>query len=270
MNVLSIVTILLFCATVGQVYGTSTTNTTPDESQLPTTTCSNCCQGPMGIPGIPGVPGSPGGYGPLGPAGPKGEIGQPGLSVKGDKGETGTGLPGIKGDVGLRGAPGKVGPAGIAGPQGKGLDGAPGINGQKGEKGESGSAQFSGFTVIKTNDQSGVDTVTFDTVLTNVGGNFDTNSNIFTCQIPGYYLFTFEFFSHDSENPLVSLMKNGNIVVGAYISGLSNTRQMGSNSALVILASGDQVWLKNNHPTYVRGASTWKWTTFTGILLHEI
>ncbi len=248
-----------------------TTTTTPDESS---TTCNACCQGPMGVPGIPGIPGSPGGYGPLGPAGPKGETGQPGLSVKGDKGEDGMrGLTGSRGDVGLRGPPGKVGPAGIMGPRGEnGLDGATGDAGQKGEKGESGAMRFAGFTVAKSTNQAGTGIVTFDRIVTDVGGNFDSNSNKFICQVPGYYLLTFSFFAQDNNGPLVTLMKNGEKVVGAYThpSGTSSYRNMGGNSALVMLASGDQVWLYNHHNDDINGSSSWKWTTFSGMLLHEM
>ncbi len=248
-----------------------TTNTTPDESS---TTCNNCCQGPMGVPGIPGIPGSPGGYGPLGPAGPKGETGQPGLSVKGDKGEDGMrGLPGSRGEVGLRGPPGKVGPAGIMGPRGEnGLDGANGDAGQNGEKGESGAMRFAGFTVAKTSHQSSTGIVTFDNVITDVGGHFDTSSSRFTCQIPGYYLFTFAISSINNNWPLVTLRKNGEIVVGMYTrpSGTSNYRNMGGNSALVMLASGDQVWLQDHHGYQIYGDAINKRTTFSGVLLHEI
>ncbi len=271
MPVLSIVTILLFCAT-SPSFGT--TITTPDESQPSSMACNNCCQGPMGVPGIPGVPGSPGGYGPLGPAGPKGEIGEPGISEKGEKGDIGMiGISGQKGDLGLQGPPGKVGPVGIQGPSGgDGLDGAPGVAGPKGEKGESATMRFAGFTVAKTSIQSGSGIVTFDTVITDVGDNFDTNSNKFTCQIPGYYFFTFSIHSRDSNWPLVRLVKNDNKIVTMYThpSGTSNYRNMGSNSALVMLATGDQVWLDNLHNTQIHGHTSYTWTTFSGILLHEI
>ncbi|XP_072032820.1 uncharacterized protein [Amphiura filiformis] len=276
MSVLRVVTILLFTA-VSPSIGTVPGTVTPDEGQPSTMTCNSCCQGPAGangVNGVPGIPGSPGGYGPQGPVGPKGEIGQPGIHVKGEKGEVGIpGLPGVKGEVGIRGAAGKVGPVGIQGPPGEdGLDGAPGIAGPRGEKGESGMMRFSGFTVAKTSPQSGIGIVTFDTVITDVAGNFDTNSHKFTCQISGYYLFTFAIFSLDNNRPLVTLMKNGEKVVAIYThpSGTSNYRNMGSNSALVMLASGDQVWLYNHHDTIVQGSSSWMWTTFSGILLHEI
>ena len=243
----------------------------PQESQSSPTTC-NCCQGQAGIPGVPGLPG---GYGPQGPVGPKGEVGQPGVAVKGEKGEFGS--PGPLGEPGRGGPPGKVGPVGMLGPSGRdGLDGSPGRRGPKGEKGETGVLKFSGFTVLKTSSQTDGGVVTFDTVITNAADHYDINTNKFTCQIPGYYMFTFSIGSREDDGPWVRLIKNGDVVVDAYAypaSASSGYRNMITNSALLLLASGDQVWLHKRFSEQDRqifGDPNWKWTTFSGILLHEI
>ena len=243
----------------------------PQESQSSPTTCNSCCQAQAGVPGVPGLPG---GYGPQGPVGPKGEVGQPGVAIKGEKGEVGP--SGSLGEPGPGGPPGKVGPVGMHGPSGRdGLDGSPGGRGLKGEKGEAGVLRFSGFTVLKTSPQTDSGVVTFDTVITNAADHYDINTNKFTCQIPGYYMFTFSIGSKDDGGPFVRLIKNGDVVVDAYAYSPStgtNYRNMATNSALLLLASGDQIWLNNQYSGQTReifGDSSWKWTTFSGVLLHE-
>ena len=239
----------------------------PTESQTSGTTCNNCCHGPGGIPGIPGVPGS---AGPSGFPGPKGEIGRPGISVKGETGDMGPlGQAGSQGEPGIQGPPGKMGP-----PQGH--SGSAGSLGQKGEKGDAPVARFSGFSARKTSHQTGVDgdIVTFNLVITDVGGHYDAAASTFTCQIPGYYLFTFTIGAKDANGPSVSLVKNSVDIVDGYFhpspSGTARYRAMGSNTVLLNLASGDQVWIrKKNSGQIYADANNYKWTTFSGALLHE-
>ena len=270
MSVLTAVTTLLFLTTSpwspSPIYS--------QESQASSMTCNSCCQGPAGIPGVPGsagIPGSPGGFGPQGPVGPKGDIGQPGLSVKGGKGEIGErGLPGPQGELGLRGPPGKVGPAGVGlSVKGeKGEVGEIGVPGLRGPPGNGGS--FAGFTVVKTSTQSrGTGIVTFDTVISDVTSDFDTTTNKFTCSVPGYYLFTYTIGSKDNNSPYVGLLHNGNYVIRMH-TRQSGDRNMGTNSALILLAVGDEVWLRNDDRAELYSHDSWRWTTFTGILLHAM
>lgn len=278
MSVLTAVTTLLLLTTSPWSPSPANSATLPEEHQASSMTCNSCCQGPAGIPGVPGsagIPGSPGGFGPQGPVGPKGDIGQPGLSVKGGKGEIGErGLPGPRGELGLRGPPGKVGPAGVGLPvKGeKGEVGERGVPGLRGPPGNGGS--FAGFTVVKTQPQpAGVGIVTFDTVISDVAGNYDTNTNKFTCTIPGYYLFTFTIGAREDESPYVGLLHNGNYIVRMHTHPAGTTRlyhDMGTNSALILLAAGDQVWLKNDNTDALYSTNGWRWTTFTGILLHAM
>ena len=265
MSVLTIVTIVLIL-TISPSVGTVV------QDQTSPMTCNSCCQGPSGIPGVPGsagVPGSPGAYGPPGNAGPRGEVGSPGLSVKGEKGEVGErGGPGLSGDLGLTGSPGKVGPRGIQGPPG---------SSEKGQKGESGVSTFAGFMVVKTSPQSGNsgDTLTFDTKITDAAGNFNTATHRFTCLFPGYYMFTFTIGASGDHGPRIALVKNGEAVARVHVhpSGtgiVSQYRNTASNSALVLLAAGDQMWLVKGNGEQVFGSSNDKWTTFTGVLLHQV
>ena len=279
MPVLSIINIIFILTLSPWATRPSFSSVLPDGSEPSTMTCNTCCQGPAGIPGVPGsagIPGSPGGFGPQGPVGLKGEVGLPGLSVKGERGEVGEmGLPGAQGpqgDRGLRGHPGKVGPAGIQGPRGiDGLNGRIGSQGPKGEKGESPVSSFAGFSVVKTNRQSGIGIVTFDTVVSDITRDYDTSTHKFTCSMPGYYLFTFSVASVDNEYPQVKLVKNGESIVGVYMNPSGSTaNQMGTNSVLLQLAAGDQVWLYNEINSEVYSTSSRKCTSFTGLLLHAM
>ena len=264
MSFLTVVTITLYLA-----MALTSSITAQEESQPATMTCNSCCQGQVGLPGVPGVPGSPGAYGPPGQPGPKGEVGRDGISIKGGKGEVGDlGPPGPQGDRGVGGPPGKVGPIGLPGPSGES-----GLQGPKGEKGEPSEVRFAGFSVVKTSPQSGNNQiVTFDTVISNVAGDYDITTNKFTCRIPGYYQFTFSIGSLDDNSPWVELRNNGEIIVVVYThpSGTANYRNMGTSSALLLLQSGDQVWLTKGNDATIHGHSTTKWTTFTGALLHEM
>ena len=162
--------------------------------------------------------------------------------------------PGGPGPRGNPGPPGQTGTAGMLGPHGP---------------------RFSGFTVVKTANQVGTGVLTFDNVVSNVGGHYDATTHQFTCQIPGYYLFTFTIGAINSDNPHVTLVKNGVDIVSAYIHPPSGSaiayRSTGSNTALLYLESGDQVRLeKKGGRIYATSSSPFNWNTFTGVLLHEI
>ena len=254
----------------------------------PMDTCNSCCQGPAGLPGIPGaagaagIPGSPGNHGLPGRDGMKGDVGFKGdIGERGEIGEIGlTGPQGPSGDrgpPGLQGVPGKVGPRGHQGLSG--LNGDPGVEGMKGQKGEMGlepRRQKSAFSVAKTSTQTGNvgDILTFDMAHTNIGEDFSLSSNKFTCQISGTYVFIFTITIRDENyNPVIELVKNGIGISRAVVmeSDSSGTEWLqGSQSAVLQLAAGDQVWLQfeYNNIRKVFGDSG-RYTSFSGFLLYE-
>ncbi|XP_072046464.1 uncharacterized protein [Amphiura filiformis] len=242
--------------------------------------CNSCCQGPSGTSGHNGHNGLPGRDGLKGE---KGDIGGPGL--EGERGLPGPqGLSGEKGDGGLqgvqgsRGHPGKVGPQGLKGRAGVGQSGPAGGKGEKGDlgtKGESGERNGrSAFTAFKRSSQSGNDgdVLTFQVTETNIGSNFDINTNRFTCQIPGVYWFTFTICrNHDSHNPFVDLVKDGTKITRAYfyenVSG--SMLAQSTNGAVLQLAAGNQVWLQFGSNRLQVFSDSSKYTTFSGFLLYE-
>ncbi len=264
------------------IYGVQSTVLSGESGPAPS--CNSCCQGPVGPPGVPGVPGSAGSNGLHGRDGLKGDIG-----IKGDKGESirgDRGLPGPRGPAGergdpglqgLEGRPGKTGPRGLEGRPG--VDGQPGDDGQigpvgpKGSKGDTPEAIKSAFSVFKTNTQDGStgDVLTFQVAQTNIGSHFDTSTHKFTCRIPGTYVFMFTIASnYNNQDCFLRLMKDGLNIAGTHVrdsQSSTNNFHQSSNTAILQLAEGNQVWLEhgNGDPVY---SDSNKWTSFSGFLLY--
>ncbi|XP_072048159.1 uncharacterized protein [Amphiura filiformis] len=246
----------------------ATTNAQTD-SQQPLS-CNSCCQGPAGSQGTPGIPGVPGTNGIPGNVGPRGERGESITGEAGPRGEKGdTGNPALKGEsgmAGVRGPPGKVGPAGIAGTVG--LSGTSGVKGQKGEMGRSRLSAFSAVRRTSFTPSSNSEALPFEQVHTNVGGDFVASSGRFTCDIPGIYLFTYSIATR-SHGPRVHLMKNAESINSVHRSVEGGT-DIVSNTGVLQLATGDVVWLKCSTPGQLVYTTASLYTTFSGVILHEI
>ena len=268
---------LLVFATSMAVLESTITNDQTQSTQQP---CNSCCTGATGSQGAPGIPGVPGTNGIPGNVGPRGETGVRGDSgLPGEKGEVGEpGLKGAIGAVGIRGPPGKVGPAGIDGTPGiPGVKGQKGITGQgmkgiKGQKGESRQNRLSAFSAARRSSftpSSNGQALPFDagTVHTNVGDDFNAASGRFTCEIPGIYLFTYSIMTY-RDNILVHLMKN-DVYINAVFRHDENLLDMISNTAVLQLAVGDEVWLRCRDSGSVIYNDN-LFTTFSGVILHEV
>ena len=228
------------------------------------TSCNSCCQGPVGSQGTPGIPGVPGSNGIPGNLGPKGDKGESVKGNSGSKGLTGDkGSPGLireeRGNDGLQGPPGELGPRGISGPEGPA--------GLVGPKGDMGRTRVSAFSAVRTTSftASSPPALPFDQVHTNIGEDFVATTGRFTCEIPGVYLFTYSIMTHNS-NPSVKLMKNTAVINAVYRTPES-PHDIVSNSAVLQLAAGDQIWLKCIRTIY---SNSEHHTTFSGVILHEI
>ena len=226
------------------------------------TSCNSCCQGPVGSPGTLGIPGVPGSNGIPGNIGPRGDRGE---SVKGDSGSKGLtgdkGSPGLireRGNDGLQGPPGQLGPRGISGSEGPA--------GLVGPKGDMGHTRVSAFSAVRRTSftASNEQALPFELVHTNIGEDFVATTGRFTCEIPGVYLFTYSIGTSNS-NPVVKLMKNTASINGVH--RVTQTFDIVSNSAVLQLAAGDQIWLKCIRTIFSHGNL---YTTFSGAILHEI
>ena len=248
----------------------------------------NCDDGRDGIPGVPGLPGSPGNNGLPGPMGERGPAGlcdaQSGCSPGRDGPRGFPGEPGPRGPSGLRGPPGKAGPATLTGPQGqKGEPGPPGPPGEarlidtgpgvilpevltQAAPVAAPRAAFSAVRNMVISGRAGT-VMAFEDVMTNVGSHYDSITGKFTCGVAGTYFFAFNIQRQaTSLNPHISLRLNGDIIVSVYNNAVGSRDQV-SNSAVVHLNVGDQVWLELSSSSNGALGDSWRYNSFSGFLL---
>ncbi|XP_078614004.1 complement C1q tumor necrosis factor-related protein 4-like [Branchiostoma floridae x Branchiostoma japonicum] len=132
------------------------------------------------------------------------------------------------------------------------------------------------FTLTRSTDLGVVSStadlaVTFDHVLTDVGGSFTdvTNPSVFNCQHPGVYQFSFSALSLTDRSAFVKLMKNGQFQLAMW-AGHSSNYGSGANTAVLELEQGDRVWLAIGEPNrYAIHSNTNRFISFTGVLLYS-
>ncbi|XP_038065208.1 otolin-1-like [Patiria miniata] len=250
------------CLAVAQPSDSETSAACPPKGSC----CSACFQGPAGPAGLPGIPGVPGNNGL------QGSIGQ--------KGEPGSGLPGPKGDIGDHGQKGEQGEPGVQGLVGQpGKLGPAGPSGEKGEKGGKGQpgdstyvtpappsvVAFSASLSSSFTGNSG-DVVVFDNIKTNIGDAYDSETGVFTCLTAGVYFFSVTIMGFTSgPRPKAQLEINGQRIFYVRDSH-SGYNHQSSNSAVLVMASGDTVRITNQSSsgTSVRGYS---YSSFSGFLI---
>ncbi|XP_026571395.1 complement C1q tumor necrosis factor-related protein 3 isoform X1 [Pseudonaja textilis] len=202
------------------------------------------CRADFGFRGYQGPPGLPG------PAG-----------IPGNHGNNGNnGLPGTEGSKGDKGDKGDLGPRGERGPQGhKGEKGYPGI------PTELQVAFMASMATHFSNQNSGI---IFSSVETNIGNFFDVMTGRFGAPVNGVYFFSFNMMKHeDVEEVYVYLMHNGNTVFSLYSFESKGKSDSSSNSAVLKLAKGDEVWLRMGNGA-LHGDHQ-RFSTFAGFLLFE-
>eukprot|EP00058_Branchiostoma_floridae_P003320 XP_002588808.1 hypothetical protein BRAFLDRAFT_89761 [Branchiostoma floridae] len=192
----------------------------------------------------------------------------------------GPGPDGEKGDMGPRGHKGTPGEKGVAGAPG--VQGPAGPTGEKGDTGERGPVGEKGtpgvgtpeptlvaFSVARTTDltasNSSGTVVTYDDVLSNVGGAYDMATGKFVTRAGGMYFFAFTGMTKVQYR--LDLKKNGEIMVSMYES-YPGERQSSSNSAIIQLETGDQVWVELKMGEYTLLSNDNRYLTFSGFLIN--
>lgn len=129
------------------------------------------------------------------------------------------------------------------------------------------------FTVTTPSDGPDSGTLSFSTVITNKGEDFDTGTGKFTCSVSGLYYFSLHIIKKRDSNIDQTgcyLQKNGVNLVRAYIdpqdggTGADTGSYGVSNSVYIDLNAGDVITLAS---CFSKGASSMEsWSAFSGFL----
>ncbi|XP_012674544.2 C1q-related factor-like [Clupea harengus] len=189
-----------------------------------------------GLPGKPGRPGKPGPPGPPGEPGPPGPMGPPG--ERGDSDADRTGI------LMLGGRTGGIGTTTYS------------------------TVPRVAFYAGLRNPQEGYDILKFDDIVTNLGSNYDGASGKFVCKIPGTYYFTYNVLMRggDGTSMWADLLKNGQVRASSIAQDQDQSYDYASNSAVLHLDAGDEVFIKLDGGK-AHGGNSNKYSTFTGFIL---
>ncbi|KAL6115386.1 complement C1q-like protein 2 [Pungitius pungitius] len=189
------------------------------------------------------------------------------------------GEPGRPGKPGSRGPPGEPGPPGPRGPPGLRGDGRlalPAVTGSAGpENGETEGTNSSAngyriaFYVGLKNPHEGYEVLKFDDVITNLGKHYDASTGKFTCHMSGIYFFTYHVLMRggDGTSMWADLCKNGQVRASAIAQDADQNYDYASNSAVLHLDSGDEVYVKLDGGK-AHGGNNNKYSTFSGFILY--
>ncbi|CAL8282039.1 unnamed protein product [Merluccius merluccius] len=181
------------------------------------------------------------------------------------------GRPGKPGPPGL---PGEPGPPGPKGPPGDSVDLVrTGALGAVGGRGAVSTATYNmtprvAFYAGLRNPQEGYDVLRFDDVVTNIGENFEGATGKFTCKIPGTYFFIYNVLMRggDGTSMWADLIKNGLVRASAIAQDQDQSYDYASNSVILHLDAGDEVFIKLDGGK-AHGGNSNKYSTFSGFIL---
>ncbi|KAL3864016.1 hypothetical protein ACJMK2_005728 [Sinanodonta woodiana] len=131
-----------------------------------------------------------------------------------------------------------------------------------------------GFMAMLSNHVGGLhlnQPIVFDKVITNIGDAYNNQNGMFTCIVPGTYLFTFSIMADTTEYVEAALALNGNHVINAISDHTGTTVwDMGSSSAILSLREGDVVSVVIQWPDRVDNTLHANgYTSFSGYLLRQ-
>ncbi|KAF4788139.1 hypothetical protein TURU_163253 [Turdus rufiventris] len=115
----------------------------------------------------------------------------------------------------------------------------------------------------------GYEVLKFDDVVTNLGNHYDPASGKFTCQVRGIYFFTYHILMRggDGTSMWADLCKNGQVRASAIAQDADQNYDYASNSVVLHLDSGDEVYVKLDGGK-AHGGNNNKYSTFSGFLLY--
>ncbi|XP_060601158.1 complement C1q tumor necrosis factor-related protein 3-like [Ruditapes philippinarum] len=108
--------------------------------------------------------------------------------------------------------------------------------------------------------------ILFDYIVTNIGHHYSPNTGVFTAPINATYYFSASILSHTNELLQTEIVKNGIREVMIY--SYDNDHEQGSNSVVLQLNIGDEVWVRHlgmvGTKVYGNG-----WSTFSGFKISD-
>nr|ADX99230.1 complement 1 q protein [Meretrix meretrix] len=113
------------------------------------------------------------------------------------------------------------------------------------------------------------DTILYDNVFVNEHNGYSTSTGIFTCPIPGLYVFHFHAYSSNKDTIMwLELVHNDRAVVS--VSGY-NSHTVGSQTVMLKLRKGDRVQIQSKEfqEFALFGLNDQIYSTFTGYIIHE-
>ena len=114
--------------------------------------------------------------------------------------------------------------------------------------------------------------ITFENVMTNVGGAYSSGENEVICQQDGFYLFTFSFVSSGNSDGRINigLFKEGVGQIASTHATSSNGGLSAGNSVIAECSNGQRMWLEGvgvNSNLLSEWSDAIGFCTFSGVLL---
>lgn len=124
------------------------------------------------------------------------------------------------------------------------------------------------FTVNGVKDRKNLgphQTIVFKSILTNVGHSFNQPTGIFTCTIPGVYVFYCSIVVNADADIKVSIVKDGVDTTFAYQPVGKN---QGGTMSIIHLNAGESVWVRMAGGDFIGNAFEDVENSFSGFLLY--
>ena len=128
-----------------------------------------------------------------------------------------------------------------------------------------------GFTAALSNDVVNLgdnQIIIFDHSFTNIGHNYDVNTGIFTCEIPGMYVFYVHTLAEPGKHLETEIVKNNQNCAQTYAYD-KEAFSSGSNMCVTNLQKGDTMYVRSHGSLHDHtGAVIDFWyTSFSGFLV---
>ena len=107
-------------------------------------------------------------------------------------------------------------------------------------------------------------TVVFDSVVTNVGNGYDASDGIFAADYSGLYQFSASIMAEQGGEVWTYIRLNEKRVAMIYARASDQRHDQGANSVILQLQKGDRVSVVNQHTAVVYGGG---YSSFSGTLL---